>query len=134
MAIDARTALRRLQAAVEAGELDRDLEHLGVRVMGAFGSATRADGEPGDLDVGVVFAGPARLLEVIDLLVRATGYDAIDVAVVEGEHPVLDAEALCGLPLYESVPGAFAAAQMAALGHRRDTQPFRALDLARLAR
>lgn len=133
MAADARTALERLRRALDAGELDPRLAALGVRVLGAFGSATRDDGEAHDLDVGVVFSGPARVLELIDLLVEVTGFDAVDLAVIEGHHPVLDAEALCGIPLYESEPGAYAIAQMAALGHRRDTAPFRALDLARLA-
>lgn len=134
MAVDARTALDRLRRALDAGDLDADLERLGVRVMGAFGSAVRGGEEPNDLDIGVGFTGPPKLLELIDLLVATTGYDGIDVAVVEGEHPVLDAEALCGLPLYEDEAGAFATAQMAALGHRRDTARFRALDLERLAR
>lgn len=132
--VDARTALERLRRAIDAGELDDRLEALGVEVMGAFGSATRAGGDPSDLDIGARFAGPVDLLGLIDLLVATTGFDAIDVAVIEGEHPVLDAEALVGVPLYESVRGAYAEAQMAALGHRRDTARFRAMDRERMAR
>lgn len=64
----------------------------------------------------------------------ATGYDNIDVAVVTGEHPVLDAEAMGGIPLYERVSGAFAEAQMAAIGHLWDTAKFRELDRKLLAR
>lgn len=41
---------------------------------------------------------------------------------------------MCGIGLYESEPGAYAKAQMAALGHRRDTVKFRDLDLRLLAR
>ncbi len=134
MPVDARSALARLQRALEAGALDADFRDLGVAFMGAFGSAARTHGDPSDLDVGVGFSGPVRLLELVDLLVATTGYDAIDVAVVSGDQPVLDAEALVGVPLYESRPGVYAEAQMAALGHRRDTARFRALDLERMAR
>jgi len=134
MTVDARTGLERLRLALDGGSLDADLERLGVDVMGAFGSATRANGAAADLDLGVRFSGPVRLLELIDLLVATTGFDGVDVAVIDGEHPVLDAEALCGVPLYERDRGAYAEAQMAALGHRRDTARFRALDLERLAR
>lgn len=134
MPVDARSALARLQNVLEGGALDADLHDLGVAFMGAFGSATRTDGDPSDLDLGVGFSGPIRLLELVDLLVATTGYDAIDVAVVTGDQPVLDAEALVGIPLYEGRPGGYAEAQMAALGHRRDTARFRALDLERMAR
>lgn len=134
MTVDARTGLERLRRALDGGSLDADLERFGVDVMGAFGSATRADGDAADLDLGVRFSGPVRLLELIDLLVATTGFDGVDVAVIDGEHPVLDAAALCGVPLYERDRGAYAEAQMAALGHRRDTARFRALDLERLAR
>jgi hypothetical protein len=53
--------------------------------------------------------------------------------VLNGEHPVLDAEGLGGIPLYEHRTGAFAERQMAAFGIRRDTAWLRALDLRRLA-
>jgi len=132
--VDARAALERLRRALDAGELDDRLEALGVDVMGAFGSATRPGPEPADLDVGARFTGRPDLLGLIDLLVATTGFDRIDVAVIDGEHPVLDAEALVGVPLYERTRGAYAEAQMAALAHRRDTARFRALDLDRMAR
>ncbi|HMS46314.1 hypothetical protein [Candidatus Neomicrothrix sp.] len=64
----------------------------------------------------------------------ATGYDNIDVAVVTGEHPVLDAEAMGGIPLYERVSGAFAEAQITAIGHLWDTAKFRELDRRLLTR
>lgn len=137
-----RTAIEARDLLVEAadhGRLDTDLTALGVDLLGIFGSAAvppeseRAT-EPRDLDIAVRFAGPVRLLELIDLLTSTTGFDRIDVAVVEGRHPVLDAEALCGIPLYEHAPGAFAEAQMAALAHRRDTEFLRRLDLEAMAR
>ena len=138
MTIGAREALDRLRAALDAGELDPDLEALHVDLMSAFGSVARrhsdANSEPADLDIGVRFDGPVRLLEVVNLLVDTTGYDNIDVAVVTGEHPVLDAEAMGGIPLYERVSGALAEAQMAAIGHLWDTAKFRELDRKLLAR
>lgn len=134
MTTDARVALERLRHAVYSGNLDSDLERLGVSVMGAFGSVTRPEGTPSDLDIGVRFDGPARLLEIIDLLVATTNYDRIDVALIEGEHPVLDAAALTGVPLYERERSGYAEAQMAAVGHLRDTAHFRRLDLERMAR
>ena len=98
MTIGAREALDRLRAALDAGELDPDLEALHVDLMSAFGSVARrhsdANSEPADLDIGVRFDGPVRLLEVVNLLVDTTGYDNIDVAVVTGEHPVLDTFAI----------------------------------------
>lgn len=134
MTTDARVALKRLRRTLDAGGVDHELDGLGVVVMGAFGSAIRAGDDPADLDIGVGFDGPVRLLEVIDLLVATTGYDRIDVAVIDGEHPVLDAAALSGVPLYERNRSDFAEAQMAALGHFRDTARFRRLDLERMAR
>lgn len=134
MTDDARAALRCLQRSFFAGELDDHMERLDVSVMGAFGGATRPDGTPSDLDIGVRFDGPAHILELIDLLVATSGYDLIDLAVIDGTHPVLDAAALTGVPLYECRRSAFAEAQMAAVGHLRDTARFRRLDLERMAR
>lgn len=137
VAIGAREALDRLRAALDAGELDPLLERFHVDLMSAFGSANQAPepaiSDPADLDIGVRFDGPVMLLEVINLLVDVTGYDNIDVAVVTGDHPVLDADAMCGLPLYERVSGDFAEAQMAAIGHKWDTARFRELDRKLLA-
>lgn len=134
MTRNARQALARLREAAADGTLDRVLEPLDVDLLGAFGSALRDDGDPGDLDIGARFTGKARLLELIDALVALTNYDRIDVAVITGDHPVLDANALTGLPLYEREAGQFAEAQMAALGHSRDTAWLRTLDLEQLAR
>lgn len=135
MAVTATSARDTLIRAGERGTLDLELEKLGVDLLGIFGSSVApVPGlEPADLDVAVRFAGPVRLLELIDLLVRVTGFDQIDVAVADGSHPVLDAEALCGIGVYERIPGAFAEAQMAALAIRRDTAFLRALDLEALA-
>lgn len=134
MAVKAVDARDRLLDAASTDELRPVLEALGVDLLGVFGSTVSpaAGVEPNDLDIAARFAGPVRLLELIDVLVRMTGFDRIDLAVVEGLHPVLDAEALCRIRLYERDAGAFAEAQMAALAHRRDTAFLRALDLEAL--
>ncbi len=105
----ARRAARRPQSSrIGHGDLDDALQALDVDLLGIFGSAVDPDrvGEPVDLDIAVRFGRPVRLLQLIDLLVRLTDFDRVDVAVVEGRDPVLDAEALCGIPLYERKPGA----------------------------
>lgn len=135
ISIDPRTARRRLEAAADDGELDQVCDRLGVRLLSVFGSAARDDGPaPRDLDVAVSFTGTPRVLELIDELVRITGFDAIDLAILDGAEPVLRAAALTGRPLFESEPGAFAVAQMAALAEKWDTAWLRELDLNRLAR
>jgi len=134
MGSDARQAMARLEAAAVNGTLERMLEPLEVDVLGAFGSVLDDGPTPNDLDVGARFKGEPRLLELIDALTELTGYDSIDVAIITGDHPVLDANALTGIPLYEREKGQYAEAQMAALAHRRDTAWLRALDLDELAR
>jgi predicted nucleotidyltransferase len=128
-----REALARLVRATEDGTLDALCDALGVRVLGAFGSVVRDDPDPDDLDVGVGFDGPPHELELIDALARLTGSDRIDLAVLDGASPVLRAEALVGIPLYERTAGRFAIEQMAALAERRDTEHLRRLDLALMA-
>lgn len=124
-----------MRIAVDNGRLQSILEPLGVDLLGAFGSATHPDAtrEPNDLDLGARFTGKPFIVELIDALTQLTGYDRIDVAIVTGNHPVIDAEALCGIPLYEREPGGFAEAQIAALAHKRDTAFLRELDLNGLA-
>lgn len=133
--IDPRAARHRLEAAADGGELDEVCDRLGVRLLSVFGSAAHDDGPtPHDLDIAVSFRGEPRVLELIDELVRMTGFEGIDVAVIDGAEPVLRAAALTGRPLFESEPGAFAVAQMAALAEKWDTDWLRELDLNRLAR
>lgn len=126
-------ARQRLVHAAETGGLDETCSGLGVRLLGVFGSAVRDDASPRDLDVSVSFRDEPRVLELVDAVTRLTGYDRVDVAVIDRADPVLRAEALVGVPLYEDEPGAWATAQMAALAERRDTAWMRALELERLA-
>jgi predicted nucleotidyltransferase len=129
---DARHALDRLLAAAADGRLDEVCERFGVRLLGAFGSATVPGAEPSDLDLGVGFRAEARVLELLDALTALTGYDRIDLVVLDGADPVVRAEALTGVPLYQHAPGVFATEQMAALAERRDTEWLRRLDLEAL--
>lgn len=126
--------VRRLRDAADCGELDRVAERRGVRLLGIFGSASRPDADPADLDVAVSFAGPPDELGLIDDLVRLSGVDRIDLAVLDGADPVLRAHGLVGIPLYECEKGLFATEQMAALAERRDTEWLRRLDLGALGR
>lgn len=134
-----RDALARLLEATGDGRLDELCERRGVALLSAFGSATVAaegDGaeqEPADLDIGVSFGEAPDLLGLLDDLVVLTGFDGVDLVPLDGAGPVLRSEALTGLPLFESVAGAFARAQMAALAERWDTAWLRRLDLEAMA-
>lgn len=129
MGQDAATALDRLRSAAEHGALDEICERHRVRVLGVFGS-TLTSPDPRDLDVGVGFrSGGGDLLGLVADLTELTGFDHLDVAVIDGADPVLRARALSGLGLYECAEGVFATDQMAALAEERDTAWLRRLDL-----
>jgi len=129
-------ALERLVAAAADGSLDELCAQLGVRLLGAFGSARLADPStaPHDLDVAVSLVPGSSPLALLDALVRLTDCDTIDLTVIDDAGPVVRAEALCGVGLHEDAPGAWAVAQMAALAEKRDTEWLRELDLQALAR
>ena len=131
-------ALQRLLAAAEAGEVDAMCERWGVRLLGVFGSAARhiRDPEapaPRDLDVSVSFLGTRHELELLADLARLTDCDVIDLAVLDGAHPLLRAAGFVGIGLYERERGGWATEQMAALAEYRDTEHLRRLDLEALA-
>ena len=132
MGTDPRSAVRRLQAAAEDGQLDELCVRHGIRVLTVFGSAARAESTPRDVDVAVGFERGSRpdLLALIDALAVLTGSDDLDLMVLDRAEPVARERGLVGcLPLYESEPGAYARAQMAAVGERLDTAWLRALEL-----
>ena len=134
-----REALARLLEATGDGRLDDLCERRGVALLSAFGSAAVAADdsdvvdEPDDLDIGVAFGSEPDLLGLLDEFVVLTGFDGIDLVPLDDAGPVLRSEALTGLPLFESVAGAFAQAQMAALAERWDTAWLRRLDLEAMA-
>jgi predicted nucleotidyltransferase len=139
---DARTALSVLVAAALDGRLDALCEPLGVALMSAFGSATHQSlHEPRDLDIGVSFRrhGQVALVSAPRLalwtaLVDLTGYEGIDVVVIDGDNPVLRAEALNGVALYEHHCDQFAEARIAAVGEQRDTAHLRRRNLELMAK
>jgi predicted nucleotidyltransferase len=138
---DPLTAVDRLVTASTDGTVGALVDRLGLRLLGVFGSAARqhrfpdpSAPAPHDVDVMASFAGRPRLLQLIDALVVLTGCDAIDVAVIDGADPVLRAEAMVGIGLYEREPGAYATTQMAAFAERRDTAHLRHLSLEALRR
>ncbi|HSL56989.1 MAG TPA: hypothetical protein VK866_04030 [Acidimicrobiales bacterium] len=126
-------ALDRLLEATADGRVDELGDRLGLRLLGVFGSAARRDPDAADLDVAVSFRGERHLLELIDALVQLTGFDRIDVAVLDAADPVLRARALVGMGLFEDRSGEWATSQMAALAEERDTAWLRELDRRALA-
>lgn len=69
-------------------------EGHGVILLTAFGSVLRPTAEPHDLDLGVLFehAGTRDALGVRDGLVELTGYEGIDLVVLNGAGPVTRAD------------------------------------------
>jgi hypothetical protein len=136
--VDARAALQVLVEAAGDGRLDELCDRLGVRLLGAFGSAVRSASadqgaiDPNDLDIAVGFRGSRRELELIDGLVAMTSYDGIDLVDVDRANPVVRADALTGIPLYQDASGVFATEQMTAIAERFDTEWLRRLDLRTL--
>jgi predicted nucleotidyltransferase len=138
--VSARSALAVLVSASQDGRLDEMCARFDVAVMSAFGSAiTDSSIEPNDLDIGVGFrrdsapGGAKRRLELWSAFVDLVGYEAVDLVSLDVDNPVLRAEALTGLPLYESVRGEYAEAQIAAVGERRDTAAMRRRNLELMA-
>ena len=129
--------LDRLRAAAADGSLDVMCEALGLTLLGVFGSAAdpKRTAPPADLDVCVRFVDVRRPneLSVIDALVALTDVDRIDLAVLDGSSPVLAAEALMGIGLFEAETAGWAHARMTALAQLWDTEPLRHLQVRHLA-
>ena len=141
-----RAALDRLVDATKDGSLDALCERFGVRLLSSFGSATRNGVmPPKDLDIGVSFrretsgahgpqGGVHARLQLWTALADLTECEQIDLVIIDVDNPVLRAEALTGIPLYERTSGEFAEAQIAAVGEARDMAPFRRRSLELMAR
>lgn len=132
-----REALDRLRAAAASGALESLCRRHDIRVLTAFGSVVHGNGEPGDLDVGIAFEPRAEgdLIAVVNALIEFTGSERVDVMDIGRASPVARSRALIGvLPLYESEPGAYAQAQMAAAVLEWDTAWMRRLALESLTR
>lgn len=129
-------ALQRLRDAAGSGELDAFCLRHHVRVLTVFGSAGRGEECARDLDVGVLVERDERfdLIAAITDLMELAGTDDVDLAHLNRGGPVIRERALVGsVALYESVPGALAQAQEAAIAERVETDPLRRLGLELLA-
>ncbi len=129
------TALLTLRQAADDGRLDELCVRHRIRILTVFGSAVRDPATARDLDVAVAFerGSPPDLLALIDDLTVLTSSDDLDILVLDRAGPVARERALVGcLALYESGPGVYASAQMAAIGEWLDTAWLRALELEAL--
>lgn len=137
MGVAPAVALASLRSAAADGRLDALCERHDIRILTVFGSVVRTPGTARDLDIAVAFehgANPDLLALIVDLT-DLTSSDDMDVMVLNRAGPVARERGLVGcLALYESVPGAYANAQMAAIGERLDTAWLRALDLELMRR
>lgn len=127
--------LGRLERAAESGGIDALCTRHGVRLLTVFGSTSRREACPHDLDVGVLFEHGTRpdVLGLIADLTELAGTE-IDLAHLNRAGPVLRERALLGaIGLFESERGALATAATAALGERIDTDASRRRDLELLA-
>ncbi|MBA3278923.1 MAG: nucleotidyltransferase domain-containing protein [Geodermatophilaceae bacterium] len=131
------SALLRIRAAAQNGELDVVCTRLGIRVLTVFGSAVRGATSPRDLDIAVLYqpGGTPDDLRTLEQLSDLAGTDQIDLLVLDRATPTARRNAVVpALPLFESEPGAFASFQMAAIGEYLETDWLRALDLDLLRR
>ncbi|MQA95843.1 MAG: hypothetical protein GEV11_14740 [Streptosporangiales bacterium] len=125
---DPREGLERLRAAAADGSLAELCARHHVRVLTVFGSTIGDKPNPQDLDIAVGFEYDAAsdFLALMDDLMALTGVDRVDLLDLDRAGPVAKEQGLTyGTPLFESEPGAYAVAEMAASGMRRDTAHLR---------
>lgn len=130
-------ALEKLRTAAADGRLDDLCSDLGIQVMTVFGSAVSDPVTARDIDVAVAYRPTAERddLRTIDALMTLTGFDAVDLLVLDDADPTARRNATVGvLPLYEAEAGAYAHTQMAAVLEFLETGWLRRLDLELLAR
>ena len=127
--------MARLLADADRGALDELLTGHRVRVLTVFGSTSRGEPDPHDLDVGVLFEPGSRgdVLGLAAALTGLTGSD-VDLGVVDDATAVFRERALtAATPVWESTPGAWIEASVAATLERMDTAWLRRADLERRA-
>lgn len=127
--------LARLRAAAVSGELDAFCARHGIRILTVFGSAVR-EPHARDLDIGVMTEPDTEFdpVAATNDLIALTGSDEVDLVHLNRGGPLIRERALVGsVGLFESTPGALAAAQTAAIALRIETDPMRRLDLELLA-
>jgi predicted nucleotidyltransferase len=129
---DPRAGLSALRAAANSGALADLCRRHAIRLLVVFGSVLDPSRAPHDLDIAIAFERGTTpdLLTLLDELSAVTGVGSIDVLDLAHAGPVARERALVGtLPLYQSQPGVFANAQMAAMTERMETDWLRRLDL-----
>lgn len=137
MATEVHDALARLEDAVGDGRIAAICREFEADLLVVFGSTIAGAESPGDLDIAVRFAryDPSTVLIFLDRLAAIADTDALDFVVLNTAGPVIKERALLRpLVLYESRPGVWANAQIAAIMERMETAPFRKLDLELMAR
>lgn len=114
--------LRRVAAVV-----GRD---TGCRLLVLFGSAARPGAPaPQDIDLGVLAGGRLDRVKLTNRLIRALGFQAIDIADLNHADPLLMmVVARDGVPLYESNPGEFDRFASLAVRRYADTRKFRDME------
>lgn len=129
-------AVERLLAAQADGRLDRLCEEHDVEVLTLHGSVARGDRDPRDVDLAASFESERRgdLPSLAAALEQLIGLD-VDLMDLRGASVTARARGLAhgAVPLFESRPGAFARAQMAALSLEMDFAPLRREQLRVLA-
>jgi predicted nucleotidyltransferase len=124
------------RVAASSGDLGLLCRRYRISLLTVFGSVSRGEPEPRDLDIGVLSEHGAVvdhfgfITEVIDLV----GSDEIDVVHLNSAGPLLRERALVGaIILHEEEPGTWARASTAAVMERLDTDWLRRLGLELLA-
>ncbi len=130
---DASEALRRLDLAVEDGEVARLAERFDLDLLVLFGSASREAAPPHDLDLGYLAASRIDHWQLLSELTRLVGSELVDLVDLATAHVVLRAAVYEGTPIHERVPGRFAEQQMGAIAQHLDTRWLRLLDLELMA-
>ncbi|MEL4357167.1 MULTISPECIES: nucleotidyltransferase family protein [unclassified Luteococcus] len=116
-----------LRADADSGVLAGLCERLGVGLLVVFGSVLVRPESAEDLDVACAASDGSRLdrMRILEALEERYGV-GLDLMPLDQAGPVARYAALGpGELLYESEPGGFARAQMAAFGIYRDTQRMR---------
>lgn len=130
------STLARLMADRDSGRLADLCAENDVDLLVLFGSARHDAARAHDIDVAYSARHGAapRELDVVNALGAAYG-DDLDIMSLDRAGVVARYEALCrGEVLVQLTAGKFALSQMAAFSEYCDTQKFRDLELARLAR
>ena len=129
-------AIARLRRAQADGALDALCSELQVEVLTLHGSVARGEADPHDIDLAVRFVdGAGDTVALVNELIDLLRTDALDVMDLGRASVTARARGLAhgAEPLFEATPGAYARAQMAALGLQMDFAPLRAAQLRMLA-